>query len=435
MKILLFSSLYPSSVRPIHGIFVETRLRELLKTGEVQAKVVAPVPWFPSTAKRFGEYAQFAATPRFEKRNGIDVFHPRYALLPKVGMNIAPYTMALGALATIKRLQREGFDFDLIDAHYYYPDGVAAGLLAKWLGKPFVVTARGTDLNLIPQHPFPRKLILQTAARASASVGVAQALMDTLRDLGADPAKLHTLRNGVDLERFTPEPREAARQRLGLPMEARYLLSVGHLIERKGHHIAIEALAQLPAVTLLIAGSGPEEGARGRPGSLGWRGAAGRLEVVVQRGRRAHPVQQSRRLGQCAPGSHGLRNPRDCQQHLGHARGGERAGRWPAHARARCWFFGRSLADIGYKNTRTRGYSPTRRSVLLGRHHPGATAAFQPGDPCESLALCGAPQPAPPGRSRSVSFCSPWPCCFSVRPTAAPFTGAIHRAMRSTACS
>ena len=48
MKILLFSSLYPSAVRPIHGIFVETRLRELLKTGQVHAKVVAPVPWFPS---------------------------------------------------------------------------------------------------------------------------------------------------------------------------------------------------------------------------------------------------------------------------------------------------------------------------------------------------------------------------------------------------
>jgi teichuronic acid biosynthesis glycosyltransferase TuaC len=261
VKVLLFSSLYPSSVRPIHGIFVETRLRELLKTGAVQAKVVAPVPWFPSKASRFGPYAQFAATPRFEQRNGLDVHHPRYLLLPKVGMNFAPYTMALGALATVKRLQREGFDFDLIDAHYYYPDGVAAGLLAKWLGKPFFVTARGTDLNLIPEYPFPRKLILKTAARASASIGVAQALMDTLRELGADPAKLHTLRNGVDLERFAPEPREAARKRLGLPIEGRYLLSVGHLVERKGHHIAIEALARLSDVTLLIAGSGPEEGA------------------------------------------------------------------------------------------------------------------------------------------------------------------------------
>ena len=259
MKVLLFSSLYPSTVRPIHGIFVETRLRELLKTGQVQAQVVAPVPWFPSKSPRFGEYAQFAATPRFEHRNGLDVHHPRYLLLPKVGMNLAPYTMALGTLPTVRRLQREGFDFDLIDAHYYYPDGVAAGLLAKWLGKPFFVTARGTDLNLIPEYPFPRKLILKTASAASGSIGVCKALIDSLEQLGADPVKLHTLRNGVDLERFTPEPRELARQRLGLQTQGPYLLSVGHLIERKGHHIAIEALVALPGVTLLIAGSGPEE--------------------------------------------------------------------------------------------------------------------------------------------------------------------------------
>ena len=259
MKILLFSSLYPSAVRPIHGIFVETRLRELLKTGQVHAKVVAPVPWFPSKSLRFGEYAQFAATPQFEHRNGLDVHHPRYLLLPKVGMNLAPYAMALGALATVRRLQQEGFDFDLIDAHYYYPDGVAAGLLAKWLGKPFFVTARGTDLNLIPEYKFPRKLILKTASAASGSIGVCKALIDSLERLGADPAKMHTLRNGVDLERFTPEPRELARQRLGLQTQGEYLLSVGHLIERKGHHIAIEALVALPGVTLLIAGSGPEE--------------------------------------------------------------------------------------------------------------------------------------------------------------------------------
>ena len=131
MKILMFSSLYPSSVRPIHGIFVETRLRELLKTGQVEAKVVAPVPWFPFKSARFGDYARFAATPRFEHRHGVDVHHPRYVLLPKVGMHMAPYTMARGALATVRQLQSEGFDFDLIDAHYYYPDGVAAGLLAR----------------------------------------------------------------------------------------------------------------------------------------------------------------------------------------------------------------------------------------------------------------------------------------------------------------
>ena len=131
MKILLFSSLYPSSVRPVHGVFVETRLRELLKTGEVEAKVVAPVPWFPSKSPRFGEYAQYASTPLQEVWNGIDVHHPRYLLLPKIGMNMAPDTMASGAMATIREIIESGFDFDLIDAHYFYPDGVAAMLLSN----------------------------------------------------------------------------------------------------------------------------------------------------------------------------------------------------------------------------------------------------------------------------------------------------------------
>lgn len=279
IHILLFSSLFPSSVRPIHGIFVETRLRELIKTGRVLAKVVAPVPWFPLKGERFGDYHLFATTPRVEQRNGLEVHHPRYLLPPKIGMNIAPFTMALSALPTLKKLIREGFDFDVIDAHYYYPDGVAAGMLAKWLGKPFVVTARGTDLNLIPQFKFPRKLILNTADRASASIGVCRALMDTLESLGTDPLKLNTLRNGVDLERFVPEPRVAARQRLGLSTERRLLLSVGHLIERKGHHVAIEALAFLPGdVDLMIVGAGPERAALEHLAAK--RGVAARVRFV-----------------------------------------------------------------------------------------------------------------------------------------------------------
>ena len=63
VRTLLFSTLYPSAARPVHGIFVETRLRELLKTGAVQTRVVAPVPWFPSTAPRWGEWSRMAATP------------------------------------------------------------------------------------------------------------------------------------------------------------------------------------------------------------------------------------------------------------------------------------------------------------------------------------------------------------------------------------
>ncbi|WP_457427328.1 glycosyltransferase family 4 protein [Roseateles sp. P5_E7] len=264
MRVLTFSTLFPSSVRPTHGIFVETRLRELLKSGQVESRVIAPVPWFPSNDPRWGDYAKFAATPVREQRNGIDVRHPRYLLLPKVGMTSAPLTMALGARAAVQQLIDEGFDFDLIDAHYYYPDGVAGALLAKWFDKPLTITARGTDLNLIPQHALPKRMIEWAARRAAASIGVCAALMDVLRGWGHDPARLHTLRNGVDLERFRPLPQAAMRAELGVSGEP-LLLSVGHLIERKGHHVAIEALAELAkqraGARLVVIGEGEERAA------------------------------------------------------------------------------------------------------------------------------------------------------------------------------
>lgn len=257
LRILLFSTLYPSSARPTHGIFVETRLRELIRSGRVEAKVVAPVPWFPLRSKYFGEYASFAATPSHETWNDISVHHPRYLLPPKVGMNLAPAMIARAALPVVRRLLADGFDFDLIDAHYYYPDGVAACAVARAVDRPFIVTARGTDLNLIADYPLPRRRILDTASAAAASIGVCKALMDRLADLGADTSKLHVLRNGVDLERFQPLPREHARARLKLPGASSILLSVGHLIERKGHDVAIEALTLLPATTrLVIVGAG-----------------------------------------------------------------------------------------------------------------------------------------------------------------------------------
>ena len=102
MKILTFSTLFPNAVKPGHGIFVETRLRHLLASGQVEARVVAPVPWFPL------HYTESRAVPRSEARNGIQVQHPRYPTLPKIGMNIAPALLAAGARASVARLLDEG---------------------------------------------------------------------------------------------------------------------------------------------------------------------------------------------------------------------------------------------------------------------------------------------------------------------------------------
>lgn len=257
IKILTFSTLFPNSVSPSHGVFVETRLRHLVASGKISARVLAPVPWFPSKNPIFGQYAKFAKIPSEEMRCGLRVEHPRYFLPPTIGMTPAPLLLALSASRSIKKMLAAGEDFDLIDAHYFYPDGVAAVILGQWFNKPVVITARGTDISLIPEHTIPRKMILWAARHAAGMITVCQALKDAMVELGIPAEDIVALRNGVDLKLFKPLDRQEERARLNLTRRA--LLSVGHLIPRKSNDLIIRALPDLPDTDLIIAGDGPEK--------------------------------------------------------------------------------------------------------------------------------------------------------------------------------
>jgi glycosyltransferase involved in cell wall biosynthesis len=240
----------------LHGIFVENRLRKLVASTRVETRVIAPVPWFPFPAPTFGRYAAFARVPRKEKRFEITVDHPRYLLLPKLGMSLAPATLFAAAKRKIDQLLAEGVDFDAIDAHYFYPDGVVAVLLGLHFKKPVVVTARGSDLTLLARHAAPRAMIKWAAHRANALITVSAGLREALCGLDVPADRITVLRNGVDLELFRPVDRHVARAKLGIDRPC--LVSVGHLIPRKGHDLAIGALSSLPDFLLLIVGAGPE---------------------------------------------------------------------------------------------------------------------------------------------------------------------------------
>ena len=257
MRILTFTTLYPNAVLPQFGIFVETRLRKLVESGRVSARVVAPCPWFPLTNPRFGKYAAFARIPRFEERHGLSIDHPRYPLIPKIGMNVAPILLFAAALPLLRRQIARGQDFDVIDAHYMYPDGVAAVMLGIALDRPVAITCRGSDINEIPKYRLPKKQIIWAATRAAALVTVSEGLRQRLGDLGIAPERVRVLRNGVDLDLFRPMEQSIIRSRLGL--SGPVLLSVGNLVRLKGHDLIIRALADLPSATLLIVGRGPEQ--------------------------------------------------------------------------------------------------------------------------------------------------------------------------------
>ncbi|WP_374944544.1 glycosyltransferase [Sphingomonas sp.] len=257
MKILVLSTLYPNAVQRRHGIFIEHRVAHLSAAAGDEVRVVAPVPWFPSANPRFGAWAEHARAPHNAERRGLAIAHPRYPTIPKIGMTAAPLLMA-AALAKPIAATRRDFDFDVIDSYYLYPDGVAAALLGRWFDRAVVMSALGTDVSLIPQARLPRTMILKAVERAAHVTTVCGALRDGLIDLGAEPGKITVVEHGVDLDLFRP-PANRAALRAGLGIDAPTLLSVGHLIDRKGHDYAIRAVARLPGVHLMIAGDGPRD--------------------------------------------------------------------------------------------------------------------------------------------------------------------------------
>jgi glycosyltransferase involved in cell wall biosynthesis len=279
LRLLTFTTLFPNAAQPNHGIFVENRLRHLVADTGTSATVLAPTWWFPSTHPRFGPWAAFAQVPRHERRHGLAIHHPRALTLPKLGMYTAPYALYRAARAELRRLVAEGLEFDAIDAHYLYPDGVAALWLARAFRKPLAITARGSDVTELPDYAIPRARIRRAIAGADALIAVSAGLKRRLVELGAPEEKVTVLRNGIDTALFRPGPREEMRARLGL--SGPVLISVGGLIPRKRHHLAIDAMALLPGATLLILGAGPEHAAL--EARAAQRGVADRVRLLGPR--------------------------------------------------------------------------------------------------------------------------------------------------------
>ena len=260
-RIVVFSSLFPSPAQPNAGVFIRERMFRVGR--RVPLVVVAPMPWFPfqGLLRRFRPHFRPPA-PRFETQQGVEVHRPRFLSVPALFKGLDGLSMAVFSLPTLWRLRRR-FHFNLIDAHFAYPDGYAASLLGRWLRVPFTVTLRGTEIPL-SRSPYRRRRMLRALDRAARVFSVADSLRRHMAGLGADPERIEVVGNGVDSARFAPLPRVEARSALGIPAHAPVLVSVGGLVERKGFHRVIDCLPSLrqghPGLQYLVVGGASAEG-------------------------------------------------------------------------------------------------------------------------------------------------------------------------------
>ncbi len=252
-RILVLTTSYPSHEGDPSGVFIAKLLSALHRRG-YDLSVLAP-----SDGETFGRtIVHGIETDRFS------YFFPRHLqMLTRPGGGI-PENMQRSFLARIQVLPmmavfllkalRGASGCDLIYGNWLGA-GIIGAAVSMLTGKPLVVTFRGDDGYLARDRLLWRILTKWVCRRAGLTAPVSSEIGRILSSLGVPESKLRVPVFGVDTEVFHP-PREQDGQG-----DRVQVLFVGSLIERKGIHDLIEALADesLSAVTLVIVGQGPLE--------------------------------------------------------------------------------------------------------------------------------------------------------------------------------
>ena len=181
----------------------------------------------------------FAEAPRFE--------------VTAVALPIA--RKGLRAMLAVRRLLASRA-FDVVNTHSSvdtWSTALACATLAK---RPPIVRTRHISAP-IPGNAGTRWLYARATERI---VTTGERLREQLiRETGVDPRRVRSIPTGIDLDRFRPGDRGAARRELALPSDRPIVGIVATLRSWKGHRYLLEALAGMdPEVMLVIVGDGPQ---------------------------------------------------------------------------------------------------------------------------------------------------------------------------------
>ena len=251
-NVLSLSTEFPNPSEPGKGLFVRSRLDAMASRARVF--VVAPVAAL-DYANPQRHLLAASRIPRQREQGSMPVLHPRWLYPPHGGWTNAFY-LFVRLLPMLVRL-RTRRPFDVIDAHFAHPEGIAAVLLGRILGRPVVVTIRGSELRY--RHQRSKRFWMSWALRrADRVIAVSDGLGQLAVDLGVDPRRVKIVPNGINAEVFYRRDRLQCRVSHGIAVAERIILSAGDLAELKGHHRVIAAITALNRsgvrARLLIAG-------------------------------------------------------------------------------------------------------------------------------------------------------------------------------------
>jgi teichuronic acid biosynthesis glycosyltransferase TuaC len=254
-KILTLSTEFPNPREPGKGLFVRARISAVAARADVI--VMAPVA-LPDYANPHNDLLASLHIPTRRYEDGMTVLHPRWAYPPRGGW-LNAFFLAARLFWPVARLRaREGYE--VLDAHYAHPEGIAAVTLGRILRLPVIITMRGSELRYHRQT-WKRFWIGWALRRATRVIAVSEQLRQLAVSLGVNPSRTAVIPNGINDDIFYPRNRAIARNAHDVPAHEHLVLCAGDLAELKGHHKVIRSLKALtdagtPARLLIAGGVG-----------------------------------------------------------------------------------------------------------------------------------------------------------------------------------
>lgn len=248
INVLVLSRNYPNNVLPYLGLWVEQWAK--FTQGICDVRVVAPVPYYPPVPGP-SEFQRFRQVPLRQKHDGVEVLHPRFITGPGYSThNLESHLYYLGVSKTVDQLWKEK-PFDLIHAHFIYPDGAVGAQLAERYKVPLVITEHAFWQPWLDQYPRVRERAVVASKASAFHIAVSRSVKQNIAKFTGESNRIRVIPVGVDMDTFTPLPD-------GQKPEPDTILYVGRIHETKGVDVLLRAMQILkdrrPSVRLSLVG-------------------------------------------------------------------------------------------------------------------------------------------------------------------------------------
>lgn len=254
LRIVSVCKSLPNPDSAASGAFVMRRLAAMAEIADLE--VIQPLPYFPGIRR----LPQWGRDPS-RAVGRCPIRHAPMLYVPGLLKQFDGRWLERAVMTVLEPMHRAS-PYDLVDAHFGYPDGVGSVRAATRLGLPSFVTVRGLETDYLRDSSIGPQLA-DALRQATGCISVSHSLKQLLSGHGVPAENIRVIPNSVDRALFRPGRRDEARAELGLPPRSRLIVSVGTLINLKRHHIAIEAMPEVrrrhPAAELVIIGTEREE--------------------------------------------------------------------------------------------------------------------------------------------------------------------------------